>query len=106
MIEGNQLTKNPNNTYSFSNNSPSLAETVANLNGYFTFGEEERFRDEPTPALWTGFLVEKNILLTAAHCVCKGPIQEIDVGSYADDQTNTRYQKNVISSSTPMRKWR
>ncbi len=42
-------------------------------------GEGERFADEPTPGFGTAFLVAPDVLLTAAHCVCKQKTDQLDL---------------------------
>lgn len=76
IINADHLTKNENNqSYSF-NNIHTLAQRVQADTGE-VFGEGEKFRDEPAIGSWTGFLIEENTLLTAAHCICKKDSDEL-----------------------------
>ena len=82
--ERNFIEDKQKKTYTLFKKNP-LAQYVESLMGYHPFGEEENFYHEPVEASWTGFLVEKKTLLTAAHCICdqnsKKPLQISEIAS-------------------------
>ena len=63
--------------YVLSNSVNKLSEYLTNVFGY-PLGESERFCDEPKVAFGSAFLIKKRLLLTAAHCVCKTDLDELN----------------------------
>jgi V8-like Glu-specific endopeptidase len=69
MIEARYLVP-IKNKYHLSDEIETLAQFIEKGKG-IPLGEQENYRHEPAPGNWTGFLIGKDKLLTAAHCVCR-----------------------------------
>ncbi len=76
IIHQNYLVLDPiADRYQLTNAVPTLGERL--FDGK-RIGEEERFIHEASPGSGTAFLVGKDLILTAAHCICRPNSNKID----------------------------